>query len=94
MSFYAADGSWNVTVVDGQSRVGRYAADGSTNVVNSETEATPGKGLHHPSGALRVTVATANNAKGVGHHAFNGSLLVHTSGSFNAQKITVVSGAF
>lgn len=93
MTFYAADGSWNVTVVDGQTRVGKFNANGSTHVVNAETEATPGTGQYHPSGALRVTVATANNEKGVGRYAKNGSLLVSEDGLYEAQKITVLSGA-
>lgn len=94
MAFYAADGSWNITIVDGQTRVGRFNANGSTHVVNAETELTPGVGQYHPSGALRVTVATANNAKGEGRYAKNGSLLVSTTGAFNAQKVTILSGAF
>jgi hypothetical protein len=93
MAFYAADGSWNITVVDGQTRVGRFNANGSTNVVNAETEATPGKGQFHPSGALRVTVATADKEKGVGHYAKDGSLLVSEDGLYEAQKVTVVAGS-
>lgn len=56
MSLYAADGSTNVTVVDGNTRVGRQAADGSINVV--VTDGTTLTGVQHPSGALNVVVAT------------------------------------
>ncbi len=50
---YAADGSWNVSVVDGSSFTGLYAADGSLNVIKS-----PGStfvGMYHPCGALYVS---------------------------------------
>jgi hypothetical protein len=90
MTFYASDGSWNVTVVDGTTRVGRFNANGSTNVVISD--GTSGKGQFHPSGALRITFADGTN--GVGHYAYDGSLLVvesDTTPTYNAQKVTVLA---
>lgn len=49
MPAVAADGSLNVTVVDGNTYVGRYAPDGSTNVV--VTDGSTLTGAHHRSGA-------------------------------------------
>lgn len=87
---YAADGSWNVTVVSGLSNVGIYAADGSINVILS-----PGNtnvGAYHPCGAWYVSVAPANTW--VPARAPDGSLYVYT-GAYTGvgQRVTVVSGS-
>lgn len=57
MAKVAADGSINVTVVDGTSRVPRLAADGSINVVLADSTV----GSNHPSGAMIVTVGTGTD---------------------------------
>lgn len=86
---YAADGSWNVTVVDGTSRTGLVAADGSINVV-----VAPGStlvGLQHACGALNVTPKTSNQ---LGIMEPDGSLRVSESPYYsNTQRVTVVSGS-
>jgi hypothetical protein len=88
MGLYAADGSWNVTVVDGTAVTGLYAADGSMNVAVSE--GTSPVGLTHPCGARWVTVATSGV---VGFYAPDGSMYVSETGTpEGAQKVTVVSG--
>lgn len=53
---YAADGSINVTVVDGNSIVEAYASDGSWNVLVSDGANGP---VRDPSGALRVTLTVS-----------------------------------
>jgi hypothetical protein len=94
-SIYAADGSWNVTVVDGNTRVGRYAANHSLNVVQSTVTSTV-RGLNHKSGAMNVFLATtASNP--VARYARDGSLNVIVTpytAAKQAQKVTVVGGAF
>lgn len=90
MALYAADGSINVTVVDGTALIGRYAANGSWNVF--QTTGTQ-RGAYHPCGAFNVTVDnTGPNAI----RAADGSMNVTTT-PFNgkgAQRVTVVAGAF
>jgi hypothetical protein len=55
MALYAADGSFNVTVVDGTTITGVYAPDGSMNVHTVDgTELT---GLYHPCGAYNVYIS-------------------------------------
>lgn len=85
---YAADGSINVTVVDGSTLTGLYAADGSWNVVNS-----PGTGLvgaYHPCGAYYVKL-TASDVFSI--RAADGSLYVNTSNNIKqGQRVTVISG--
>lgn len=94
MNFYAADGSTNVTVVDGTTYVGAYAADGSINVFQVDgTTAVP---LKHASGALNVFVTTAADdplALGGQHPcgAANVSVSPYVS---ETVKVTVVTGAF
>lgn len=91
MSLYAADGSWNVTVVDGSTRVGVQASDGSYNVVDASAETDP-VGVYHASGALNVTPTTDPVD---GRYAANGSLYVSESeADTGAQFITIVDGAF
>lgn len=90
MSFNAADGSINVTVVSGSSYTGIYAADGSMNVI-----AAPGNayvGSMHPCGAAYVTVSPGTL---VPLRAPDGSLYVTNAGmpSTNVgQPVTVLSG--
>jgi hypothetical protein len=90
---YAADGSMNVTVVDGLTRTGVYAADGSRNVILA-----PGGtyvGAYHPCGAWWVTVSLGTLTS---IRAPDGSLYVSdasTQGGISknsGQPVTVVSG--
>lgn len=90
LGVYAADGSWNVSVVSGSTRTGIYAADGSLNVVLA-----PGSsyvGAYHPCGALWVTVSPGTF---VPVRAPDGSLYVQQSPYVNnsGQKVTAVSGS-
>lgn len=87
---YAADGSMNVTVVDGNSPTGVYAANGSINVILA-----PGGrpvGAYHPCGAWYITLVTSGV---VGHYATDGSMNVAESPytATGAVRITVVSGS-
>jgi hypothetical protein len=92
MSFYAADGSMNVTVVDGLSYTGLHAADGSINVILA-----PGGtyvGAYHPCGAWYVTVAPVEVTRPNPIRAPDGSLNVSVSPYTNGgQRVTVVSGS-
>lgn len=87
---YAADGSLNVTVVDGSTRTGIYAANGSLNVVLAPSPVTAPVGAYHPCGAWYVTVAPS------GVHpirAPDGSLYVSESPYTDfGQRVTAVSG--
>lgn len=91
MSFYAIDGSWNVSVVPGSSYTGLYAADGSYNVIKA-----PGGsfvGFQHPCGALYVTTTTGGV---VPFNASDGSIYVTNlgmPGTNQGQPVTVVSGS-
>lgn len=92
MSLYAADGSWNVSVVTGSVYTGLYAADGSVNVV-----AAPGGiyvGAYHPCGAWYVTLAPSPSVGSNPLRAPDGSLYVsetpYTNGGI---RVTVVSGS-
>lgn len=92
---YAANGSINVTVVDGTARTGLYAADGSWNVVVA-TGLTP-VGAYHPCGALWVTPVFSITTP-LPFRAPDGSMYVvdgTTSGKSVAsgQPVTVVSGS-
>lgn len=89
MSRVASDGSINVTVVDGNTRVGNAAADGSLNVVVA-TGLAPVPAVH-PCGAWNVTVAphTLHPIK-----APDGSLYVsETPYTYPGMRVTVVSGS-
>jgi uncharacterized repeat protein (TIGR01451 family) len=55
MALYAADGSFNVTVVDGTTITGVYAPGGSMNVYL--VDGTTLTGLYHPCGAYNVYVS-------------------------------------
>jgi len=57
---YAADGSINVTLVDGSVYTGLYAADGTWNVIEAV-----GFGLYHPCGAYRVTTVDGSTFTGI-----------------------------
>lgn len=82
----AADGSFNVTVVDGDTPVGIHGVDGSLNVIDDGGTNT---GAYHPCGAFRVTVASSGE---VGR-APDGSAYVSEDGT-SGYKVTVVSGSF
>jgi hypothetical protein len=90
MSAFAADGSWNVTVVDGSTYTGLHASDGSYNVIKSPGNAYVG--ATHPCGALYVTTSPGTL---VPLRAPDGSLYVQNAGSFinSGQPVTVVSGS-
>lgn len=88
---YAADGSWNVTVVDGLTYTGLAAADGSYNVAVSDGVAY--KGAYHPCGAWWVITAPAPAVGAQTRTAPDGSLYVTQSPYTNGgQRVTVVSG--
>lgn len=89
MALYAADGSINVTVVDGTTRTGLYAADGSWNVVVSD--GIDHAGVYHPCGAYWVTVLE-DGPEGI--YATDGSLYVQESPYTytGGLRVTVVSG--
>lgn len=89
MGLYAADGSINVSVVDGLTYVGAYAANGSYNVIAGPSTS----GLYHPSGAHYVATAPINT--NVGRSAPDGSWYVAQSpyNPSGAMRITVVAGA-
>lgn len=88
---YAADGSFNVTVVDGSVRTGLYAADGSFNVVLSPASGNY-IGLYHPCGAYYVTLISSGPAN---YYASDGSMNVTQSPyiTTSATKVTAVSGS-
>lgn len=88
MSVYAADGSINITIVDGATRVGRYAPDGSWYAV---VDPTP-RGLNNPCGALNITEATGTDPVSV--YSPKGFLRVSTSPytPTGGQRVTVISG--
>lgn len=91
MSFYAADGSWNVTVVDGSTYTGLYAADQSLNVIKSSGSSFVG--AFHPCGAQYVTTNTSGL---VPFYAPDGSIYVTNTGmpsTDQGQPVTVVSGS-
>lgn len=89
MALYAADGSINVTVVDGTAITGLYAADGSWNVVVSD--GIDHAGVYHPCGAYWVTVLE-DGPEGI--YATDGSLYVQESPYTytGGLRVTVVSG--
>ncbi len=71
---YAPDGSRNVRVVDGLSKVNLYAAEGFLNVILSPgTNPAP---IIHPCGAMAVS----SPAVGVNRQAPDGSLNIQTTG--------------
>lgn len=88
---FAADGSMNLTVVNGSSYTGLYAPDGSINVI-----VAPGSsyvGAFHPCGAWYVTVSPGTL---VPRRAPDGSLYVTVTAAPSTntgQPVTVVSGS-
>lgn len=88
MSLYAADGSMNITVVDGNTYTGIYAPNGSINAVVSDGSSYVG--AYHPCGAWWVTVSSGENTI----KAPDGSLYVQeTPYTTGGQRVTVVSGS-
>lgn len=89
MATYAADGSTNIRVVDGNSYVGRYATDGSVNVI--VTDGSTYTGLHHPSGAMYVV----NTNSGVlsTSHPSGGIYVADSPYATGATSVTVISGS-
>jgi len=88
---YAADGSWNVAVVDGSVYTGATSVDGAVNVFQS-VAAGP-IGLYAPCGAYNVTVAGTPVLAFNPRQAPNGSLNISVSPYTNGgQRVTVVSG--
>lgn|SRR5678809_161808 len=83
---YAADGSINVTVVNGLALTGIYAPDGSYNVIADTTYL----GVYHPCGAYRVKLTSSDV---LSLRDPSGALYVTTNGSKGATRITVVSGS-
>lgn len=83
---YAADGSWNVTVVSGSTFTGLFAADGSFNIKVRTSE----YGAYHSCGAILVTVRTV---PGTSIYAPDGSMYVSTAPYvYGSQRVTVVTG--
>lgn len=90
---YAADGSLNVTVVDGSELVGAYAPDGSLNVILAPDPVVAPVGLYHPCGAIYVTVASGSSPLPV--YAPDGSLYVQEDSALSGPiRVTVVEGSF
>jgi hypothetical protein len=85
---YAADGSFNVTVVSGAAMTGLYAPDGSWNVV--EVDGTTLTGLYHPCGAYNVV--ESDGRTGIYHPcgALNVSESPYVASSIH---VTVVTGS-
>lgn len=89
MSLYAADGSWNVTVVDGSTFTGLYAPDGSYNVV--EVDGTSIAGLYAPCGAYNVYVSDGTY---IGFYHPSGAINVSVSPyETGTVRVTAVSGS-
>lgn len=91
MTSYAADGSLNISVVDGSTYTGVKAIDGSTYVVQNDGTTTY-SGAYHKCGALNVMkyVSGISNIRSP-----NGSLVVHVMAAPSnntGQPVTVVSG--
>lgn len=88
MALYAADGSWNVSVVDGSTYTGVQAPDGSYNVFH--VDGSVYTGLYAPCGAFNVFVSTG----GTGYYAPCGALNVSQSPyTRGTVSVTVVSGS-
>lgn len=89
---FAADGSWNVSVVDGSVYTGVFSPDGAVNVFQSV--ASGPIGLYAPCGAYNVTIAGTPPGGPNNRQAANGSLNISTTPYTNGgQRVTVVSGA-
>jgi len=92
LALYAANGTVNVTVVDGTTFTGIYAADGSMNVIAAS--GTVPCGSTHPCGARWVTVSPGNTPCGL--YAPDGSWYITEDSTelSGALRVTVVSGSF
>ena len=97
MASTAADGSINITIVDGTTITGLHAGDGSVNSVIAPANPNPPNtnpplGINHGCGAQWVTRAPASTV--VGKRAADGSLYVDTTPytATGAERVTVVSG--
>jgi hypothetical protein len=90
MALYAADGSTNISVVDGTTYVGRYAPNGSLNTVLSTGSTLTG--IHHPSGALYIVNTLSPT---LSFQAPSGGVYVSDTGSYQngSLRVTVVSGS-
>lgn len=88
---YAADGSLNVSVVDGLTYTGLYAADGSYNVVVVDGLTYVGK--YAPCGAWNVRTAPVPVTGANPISSPEGGLYVSQTPYTNgAQRVTVVAG--
>lgn len=86
---YAANGSINVTVVDGSTYTGLYAPDGSWNVV--QVDGTTAVGAYHACGALNVFKYVSGQPSA---RHISGALMVTTTPFVQgATKVNVVSGS-
>ncbi len=87
-----ADGSYNVTIVDGATYTGLQAPDGSYNVV--QVDGTTLGSLQHNCGAYNVVVASVASEYDSPHHKC-GAFYVSVSPYIpNTMKVTPVSGSF
>jgi len=83
---YAADGSWNMHIVDGLTYVGLYAPEGCFN--GTATTGTVPVPAIHPSGALTVTTAPGGL---VNRRAPDGSLYINSVGAIDgSQRVTFI----
>ena len=84
---YAADGTYNVNVVNGATFVGRQGSNGGLNVF--QVPGTSFTGFQHVSGALNVFNAVGGEEKY--QHAC-GAHIITNSGKHNARAVTVLTG--
>lgn len=91
MSLYAADGSYNVTVVSGSTYTGLHAPDGSYNVVVVDGSAITG--LYHKCGAYNVIQYVSGPAS---YYAPCGAIMVsqtpYVSGTMKVTGLAVATG--
>lgn len=84
---YAADGTWNINVVDGTTFVGRQGSNGGLNVF--QVNGTVFTGYQHKSGAVNVFNATGTEEK-FQHPC--GAHIVTNAGKHNIRGVTVLTG--
>lgn len=89
MAAYAADGSLNITIVDGNTYTGRYATDGSTYAV--VTDGSTYTGLHHRCGAMYIV--NTNSAVTSIQHPSGGVYVSDSTYANGSIRVTVISGA-
>lgn len=100
MPTHAANGSINVSVVDGLTKVSSTAANGSMNVVSltAPIQTSPQVGVYHASGAFNVVLNNSTTTN-IGSYARNGAYNVSTNAGSSvrdpngALRVTVVAGA-